>query len=226
MRLPTTPRLTSIDPALDRQVRATYVGQAHFGGSGPAEQVCGGCRHWAGGEFDQQAFCRQFLKMTQVKPKGARLKVPRNAEACRHYSELENRMPKVSDIFGGTYLKAEQWGPPRAVKIDGYNTETIYGDEAYVLYLASEKRGLRLSPTCARDIASFLGDEMQAWSGGEIELYTKQQTITDRDTKEEKLVTMFRARSPHGGALVAPAPSGAPPRSASRRPDPSDDIPY
>src|SRR4029453_15764336 len=106
-------------------------------------------------------------------------------------------MSKVSEVFGGAYLKADHLnGQPRAVTIDGINTETIYGEEAFVLYLADEKRGLRLSATCARDIAQLLGDDMDAWSGHSIELYPEQRTITDRETQIEKSITMIRARAP------------------------------
>ena len=126
-------------------------------------------------------------------------------------------MPRVSDIFGGAYLKAEQWGLGRDVKIDGYNVEKIYGEEAYVVYLVGEKRGFKLSQTCANDIAAVLGDEMASWPGGEIELYTERRTITDRETKEEKLVTMFRARAPRGNVGKLAPPGTPPPQS-----DPDD----
>ena len=55
-------------------------------------------------------------------------------------------MPKVCEIFGGSYLKADHLnGQPRVVTINGWNTEIVYGDEAYVVYLAEEKRALKLS---------------------------------------------------------------------------------
>jgi hypothetical protein len=114
-------------------------------------------------------------------------------------------MPKVSEVFGGAYLKAEHLnGKPRVVTIDGYDTETIYGKEEYVVYLAGEKRGLRLSQTLAHDIAEVLGDEMDKWSAGRIELYPEQRTITDRDTQTEKSITMIRARAPGGAATKFP----------------------
>jgi hypothetical protein len=119
-------------------------------------------------------------------------------------------MPRVSEIFGGAYLKADHLnGQPRVVMIDGYDTETIYGKEEYVAYLADEKRGLRLSQTLAHDIAGALGlDEMKDWSGHRVELYPEQRTITDRETQAEKQITMIRARKPGGSAkLPTPKPS-------------------
>jgi hypothetical protein len=128
-------------------------------------------------------------------------------------------MPKVSEIFGGAHLKAEHLnGRPRVYGINGYGTEMIYGEEKYVLYLADEKRGLPLSATCARDIAQFLGDDMEKWSGHSIELYPEQRTITDRETQVEKQITMIRARAPAGTA--AKLPKRAPP------PADGDSIPF
>ena len=134
-------------------------------------------------------------------------------------------MPKVSEIFGGSYLKAYDLnGQPRVVTINGWNTEIVYGDEAYVVYFAEEKRALKLSATCARDIATALkNDAIENWVGGKIELYTCEQKITDRDTQTEKQITMIRARAPSGSASKALGPAGGPP---SRRNDPDDEIPF
>ena len=134
-------------------------------------------------------------------------------------------MPKVSEIFGGSYLKAEHLnGQSRVVTINGWNTEIIYGDEAYVVYLAEEKRALKLSATCARDIAMALKiDDMEDWPGGKVELYPYEQKITDRDTQTEKQITMIRARAPSGSASRAIKPSGGTP---PRRDDPDDEIPF
>ena len=81
-------------------------------------------------------------------------------------------MPKVSEIFGGSYLRADHLnGQPRVVTINGWTTEIVYGDEAYILHLAEDKRTLKLSPTCARDIATALKiDDIENWVGRKIEL--------------------------------------------------------
>ena len=134
-------------------------------------------------------------------------------------------MPKISEIFGGSYLKADHLnGQPRVVTINAWNKEIVYGDEAYVVYLAEEKRALKLSATCARDIATALKiDDMENWVGGKIELYPYDQKITDRDTQTEKQITMIRARAPSGSASKALGPSGSPP---PRRDDPDDEIAF
>src|SRR5215475_9736947 len=107
-------------------------------------------------------------------------------------------MPKVSEIFGGSYLKADHLnGQSRVVTITAWNKEIVYGDEAHVLHFAEETRALKLSATSARDIAAALKmDDMENWIGEKIELYTSEQKITDRDTQNEKQITMIRARAP------------------------------
>ena len=139
-------------------------------------------------------------------------------------------MPKVSESFGGAYLKAEHLnGKPRVVTISGYAIETVYGEEKYVLYFVDEKRGLALSPTCARDIAKVLGDEMEDWDGRSIELYPEPRTITDRDTQAEKQITMIRARapaSPPATSLATPPKPSPKPAATAKRPDLDDDIPF
>jgi hypothetical protein len=141
-------------------------------------------------------------------------------------------MPKVSEIFGGSHLKAEHLnGRPRHVTINGWNTEIVFGSEAYVVYFAEERRGLRLSGTCARDIATALKiDDMENWVGGKIELYPCEQKIIDRDTQTEKQITMIRARAPSSGppaTTLAPPPRPAPkPAPTARQTDLDDEIPF
>src|SRR5262249_46776552 len=81
-------------------------------------------------------------------------------------------MPKVSEIFGGSYLKADHLnGQSRVVTITAWNKEIVYGDEAHVLHFAEETRALKLSATSARDIAAALKmDDMENWIGEKIEL--------------------------------------------------------
>jgi hypothetical protein len=40
------PHLTAIDPELDRLVKQTLPGMAHWAGTGPADTTCGGCKHY------------------------------------------------------------------------------------------------------------------------------------------------------------------------------------
>ena len=111
-------------------------------------------------------------------------------------------MPKVSEIFGGSYLRADHLnGRPRVVTINGWAIETAFGEKVYVLYLDEEEHALKLSPTCARDIATALQiDDLENWVGRRIELCPCETKIFDRATRTEKQITMIRARAPGGPA--------------------------
>ena len=127
-------------------------------------------------------------------------------------------MPRVSDVFGGPYLKAENYrDKPRVLNISGYDIETVYGKEEFILYFADEKRGIKLSQTCANDIAEMLGDDMEGWSGHAMEFYAEDRTKRDTDER----FTMWRARAPAGSAAKLPTPK--PPQSS---PPFDDDIPF
>ena len=39
--------LTDAGSVVERQIKITHKGQAHFAGSGPAGETCKTCRHWA-----------------------------------------------------------------------------------------------------------------------------------------------------------------------------------
>jgi hypothetical protein len=59
----------------------TYPGQAFFAGTGPGDQCCGGCRHWAGTATRKQAPCGKYLQLTSFKGR----QVPRSAKACKYF---------------------------------------------------------------------------------------------------------------------------------------------
>jgi hypothetical protein len=121
-------------------------------------------------------------------------------------------MPKVSDIFGGPYLKAEHYrGKPQIWEITGFDIETVYGKDEHIIFLAGETKGIKLSATCATDIADVLGDDMERWPGNKMEFRAEDLTIKDRETQAEKKICMWRSRAPSGPANPK---------------DPSDDIPF
>jgi hypothetical protein len=136
-------------------------------------------------------------------------------------------MPRVSEIFASGFLKAEHLnGQPLTVTIDGWAIEKGFGGaEVYVVHLVEDPRKLRLSHTCAYDIARTLGiDEMANWVGGKIALYPSEMTLTDQETNLKKTVLMIRARAPAG---VSPTsrlvPGPTPPRKTT---DLDDEIPF
>jgi hypothetical protein len=83
--------LTSINPALDQQLRTTYAGQAHWAGSGPQGEWCRNCVFWSwanrSNNKDLSARpCVRYRELTgDTKPKT----VPHDAKACRHFESRE-----------------------------------------------------------------------------------------------------------------------------------------
>jgi hypothetical protein len=52
-------------------------------------------------------------------------------------------MPKVSDVFGGAYLKAEHYrDKPRVLTIAGVSVEMVYGEVPTSSIFTNEKRGI------------------------------------------------------------------------------------
>jgi hypothetical protein len=76
-----TEHLTAGARPLERLIDLTFPGMAHFAGTGPGDQCCGGCRHWAGTATRKQAPCGKFKGLTsRTGPQ-----VPRSARACKYF---------------------------------------------------------------------------------------------------------------------------------------------
>ena len=142
-------------------------------------------------------------------------------------------MPKVSEIYGSRFLKADHFnGHPRRVVVANYAEEIVYGQSAYVVYFDGVRSGLRLNTFNAQDIAKLCGDEMADWVGHTVELYSDRQKITDRETKTEKLIDLIRVRSPgaaSNGTTASTVSTSSPvPTSvtASSKPPFDDEIPF
>jgi hypothetical protein len=67
----------------DDAIMRSYEGQAHFGGTGPADARCSGCKHWRGGGLDNRA-CQKFVAMTGVRGKT----IPGSALACKYFEQF------------------------------------------------------------------------------------------------------------------------------------------
>ena len=76
-----TEHLTAGARPLERLIDLTFPGMAHFAGTGPGDQCCGGCRHWAGTATRKQAPCGKYLQLTSFKGR----QVPRSAKACKYF---------------------------------------------------------------------------------------------------------------------------------------------
>ena len=52
----------------------------------PADQCCGGCRHWAGTATRKQAPCGKYMELTSCTGR----QVPRSAPACKYFLVSES----------------------------------------------------------------------------------------------------------------------------------------
>jgi len=80
-----TEHLTPAYGGTERLIDITFPGMAHFAGSGPSGQYCGGCRHWAGTSTRKQAPCGKYLALTSCNGR----QVPRSAKACKYFLASE-----------------------------------------------------------------------------------------------------------------------------------------
>ena len=118
---------------------------------------------------------------------------------------------KVSDVYGGDYLKCEHLqGQDVSVQISGSTVEEV-GDEKkrqIVLQFTGHERRLGLNKTNAETIASMYGDDTTAWTGHAITLWPDASVMFGG-----KAVGGVRVRPvpPQGMAPTTPTPVAAPP---------------
>ncbi len=85
-------------------------------------------------------------------------------------------MTTLADIFPSNFLKAADLNNRTVkVKIDKVVFEEIgqEKDKKPVMYFADVKKGLVLNKTNATTIGSVHGQEIEGWTGREIELFTQ-----------------------------------------------------
>lgn len=83
---------------------------------------------------------------------------------------------KISEAFGGSYLKASDLPQPRVLIVQSITMESI-GEERSskpVLRFVGEQRGLVLNKVNSMEISSWYGDETAGWGGRPVELYSTQ----------------------------------------------------
>jgi hypothetical protein len=136
-------------------------------------------------------------------------------------------MPKVSDVFSSNYFRGvDLKEKPVTAVIEGWSTEVAYNEEVYVLSLQGHRRRLKLTRTNADDLARLFGDEMDSWIAREVELYSEQRPIRDRDTGEERLVDLIRVRAPSSSTNGSDKPKRPDPVVPLRHKDLDDEIPF
>jgi len=122
-------------------------------------------------------------------------------------------MPKIGNIFRSNYLRASDLnGGSRIVTLGDWREETYFGDNIYVLAMAGEDVGLRLTSALAYDIGKILGDDdIDNWAGVVVELYAGEpKSIKDRNSGEEKTIQQIRAREVPGQTVKPPPKPPAP----------------
>ena len=131
-------------------------------------------------------------------------------------------MPKVSEVFPSTYLRGSDLTIPRDVTLVGpWRTEYSFGKTDYVFDLLNESAALRCGPQLMREIAAALGeDDFDLWPGRTITIYGKGEKIKDRNTGEDKDVTVIHAMA---SKLDKPPGNG---KALGRSSDVDDDIPF
>jgi hypothetical protein len=81
--------LTSPNPELDKKVRSTVPGMAHWAGTGPEGATCGGCCYHvaiSGRRKRTKMRCQRYqILMGRT---GAN-DIPKQTEACRHFRARE-----------------------------------------------------------------------------------------------------------------------------------------
>ena len=83
--------------------------------------------------------------------------------------------------------------------------DTDSNDSKPVVYFSNAQKGLVLNKTNANNIAVFLGDETDTWTGQSIEVYPATTDFQGRT------VACIRVRAPQAGAAPAPVtPAPAP----------------
>jgi hypothetical protein len=122
--------------------------------------------------------CRNIGRLVEV---GDRV-----AWRCRSCHPVPTEVLSLDD-YEGTTAECEKLGDEWAV--DEVRMEDIGDDkEKPVMYFKGKKKGLVLNVTNARMIESYFGEEMDDWTGKEIEIYP------DKTSFQGRIVDCLRVR--------------------------------
>jgi len=120
---------------------------------------------------------------------------------------------KASDVFPSKYLAASDLqGRHVTLTIDYVEVHDLDGQQKPAVYFKGKTKALLANKTNTRSIAELHGDEMDAWSGKRVTLYSTPVLFQGRT------VPAIRVAAPSGGA---PKPEPAPVQD--REPGEDDD---
>jgi len=98
----------------------------------------------------------------------------------------EEQVPKVSDVYGGQYLKASMIGDDTfRMEIKSVTEEEIGQEQErkLVVYFRGTDKGLVLNATNANTLAENYGDDTDGWVGKVVKLYTTWTEFGGRRVK-------------------------------------------
>lgn len=134
-------------------------------------------------------------------------------------------MPRVSDMFPSSYLKATDFEEDTTLTIQAIQSEKIGDDDKYVVYFEEVDKGLVLNKTNSETIASVAGsDDTDDWAGHKITLFATTVSFQGKPTEAIRV----KLRKPKLGGKPAGKPATPQRKSAQTDPDAvtDDDIPF
>ena|SRR5688572_4912440 len=128
-------------------------------------------------------------------------------------------MARISDVYGGSYLKAEDLkGREAGVTIEEVTYTKIEDKKRAVLHFTGKDKQLLLNITNANMIAEILGtDEMDEWVGKRLTLYTARVDF------QGKRVDAIRVKKYKPAAKPKPEPEPEPEPADDEVPDNTPD---
>ena len=117
-------------------------------------------------------------------------------------------MRRVSDVFKSKYLRASDLqGRSVELTIDRVEMDEVGGDQKPVAYFEGKNRGLVLNQTNARAIETLAGEDMDAWTGTRIELFSTPVSFKGQVTDGIRVRPLNPAHTKKEAPAATPAPS-------------------
>lgn len=112
---------------------------------------------------------------------------------------------KISQVYPRKYATGEDLkGKAYSLTVKNVALETVHpqpgapAEDKPVIYFDGTAKGIILGPALARQIASILGDDTDAWTGKRITIYPQPMRVAGKE------VTAIRARAATNGPSAPP----------------------
>ena len=115
---------------------------------------------------------------------------------------------KVNEAFPSEFLKADDL-QDRTVKltIDRVEMDEVGDGRKPIAYFKDAKKGLVLNVTNARAIATLAGDDMDTWTGTQIELFSTPVTFKGQVTEGIRVRPIDQVHTKKPAPATTPAPN-------------------